>query len=118
MQLQLRLVSYLHCLLALGPGLNLTTTKIVVSHIRYDLLSRLYGTFMELLRRWRGSLHHHRAGCRTVDMMNDAIVTKMLPSLVASGSLSCIDLAQLKLFLAVLIIFPLFCGEPNNGEEN
>ena len=92
-------------------SVTLTTTKIVVSHIRYDLLSRLYALSRTFYGDGdRGSLHTIIVqDTERVDMMSNAIVTKMLPSLVASGSLSLVLIwLNWKLFLAVLIIFPLF----------
>ena len=90
---------------------TLTTTKIVVANIRYDLLSHLYALSRSFYGDGdRGALHATIVqDTERLDMMSNAIVTKMLPSLLAGGSLSAVLIwLNWKLFLVVLVIAPLF----------
>jgi ATP-binding cassette subfamily B protein len=90
---------------------TLTTTKIVVANIRYDLLSHLYALSRSFYGDGdRGALHATIVqNTERLDMMSNAIVTKMLPSLLAGGSLSAVLIwLNWRLFLVVLVIAPLF----------
>jgi ATP-binding cassette subfamily B protein len=92
-------------------SVTLTTTKIVVGNIRYDLLSHLYALSRSFYGDGdRGALHTTIVqDTERLDMMSNAIVTKMLPSLLAGGSLSLVLIwLNWRLFLAVLVIAPLF----------
>ena len=92
-------------------NVTLTTTKVVVANIRFDLLSHLYALSRSFYGDGdRGALHATIVqDTERLDMMSNAIVTKMLPSLLAGGSLSAVLIwLNWKLFLVVLVIAPLF----------
>jgi ATP-binding cassette subfamily B protein len=94
-------------------SVTLATTKIVVSNIRYDLISHLYTLSRSFYGDGdRGALHTTIVqDTERLDMMSNAIVTKMLPSLLAGAALSAVLIwLNWKLFLAVLVIAPLFFG--------
>jgi ATP-binding cassette subfamily B protein len=92
---------------------TLRTTKIAVGNIRYDLVSRLYAlsrTFFSDTD--RGGLHNTIVqDTERVDMMSNAIVSRMLPSLLAGASLSLVLIwLNWKLFLVTLLIAPFLFG--------
>lgn len=93
--------------------ITLRTTKIAVGSIRFDLISRLY----KLSRSFysdtdRGGLHNTIVqDTERVDMMSNAIVSRMLPSLLAGASLSLVLIwLNWKLFLVTLLIAPFLFG--------
>jgi ATP-binding cassette subfamily B protein len=93
--------------------ITLRTTKIAVGGIRYDLVSRLYAlsrTFFSDVD--RGGLHNTIVqDTERVDMMSNAIVSRMLPSLLAGAALSSVLLwLNWKLFLVTLLITPFLFG--------
>jgi ATP-binding cassette subfamily B protein len=93
--------------------ITLRTTKIAVGGIRYDLVSRLYAlsrTFFSDVD--RGGLHNTIVqDTERVDMMSNAIVSRMLPSLLAAAALSLILVwLNWKLFLVTLLITPFLFG--------
>jgi ATP-binding cassette subfamily B protein len=92
---------------------TLRTTKIAVGNIRYDLISRLYAfsrSFYSDID--RGALHNTIVqDTERVDMMSNAIVSRMLPSLLAGASLSLVLIwLNWKLFLVTLLITPFLFG--------
>lgn len=94
-------------------SITLRTTKIAVGSIRYDLISRLYAlsrTFYSDTD--RGGLHTVIVqDTERVDMMSNAIVSRMLPSMLAGASLSLVLIwLNWKLFLVTLLIAPLLFG--------
>jgi ABC-type multidrug transport system fused ATPase/permease subunit len=93
--------------------ITLRTTKIAVGGIRYDLVSRLYAlsrTFFSDVD--RGGLHNTIVqDTERVDMMSNAIVSRMLPSLLAGAALfSVLIWLNWKLFLVTLLITPFIFG--------
>ncbi|MGA9797713.1 MAG: ABC transporter ATP-binding protein [Terriglobales bacterium] len=92
---------------------TLRTTKIAVGNIRYDLVSRLYAlsrTFFSDTD--RGGLHNTIVqDTERVDMMSNAIVSRMLPSLLAGAALSLVLIwLNWKLFLVTMLIAPFLFG--------
>lgn len=90
--------------------ITLNTTKAVVSNIRFDLISRLY----KLSRNFfgdaeRGALHTTIVqDTERVDIMSNALVSRLIPSLVASAALfAALIWVSWRLFLALLIVAPL-----------
>src|SRR5450432_1982970 len=69
---------------------TLRTTKIAVGSIRYDLISRLYALSRSFYSDIdRGGLHNTIVqDTERVDVMSNAIVSRMLPSLLAGTALS------------------------------
>ncbi len=93
--------------------ITLRTTKIAVSSIRYDLVSRLYSfsrSFYSGIE--RGGLHNTIVqDTERVDMMSNAIVSRLLPSLLAGVSLSVVLIwLNWKLFIVTLLITPFLFG--------
>ena len=93
--------------------ITLRTTKIAVGGIRFDLVSRLYAlsrTFFSDVD--RGGLHNTIVqDTERVDMMSNAIVSRMLPSLLAAAALSLILIwLNWRLFLVTLLITPFLFG--------
>ena len=90
--------------------ITLRTTKFAVARIRFDLISRLY----RLSRTFysdadRGGLHTIIVqDTERVDVMSNAIVSRVLPSLMAAIALSCVLIwLNWKLFLVTLLVAPL-----------
>ena len=90
-------------------SVTLRTTKIAVGSIRYDLISRLYA----LSRTFygdadRGALHNTIVqDTERVDMMSNAIVSRVLPSMLAGVALSVVLIwLNWKLFLVTLLVGP------------
>ena len=90
--------------------ITLRTTKFAVARIRFDLISRLY----RLSRTFysdadRGGLHTIIVqDTERVDVMSNAIVSRILPSLMAAIALSCVLIwLNWKLFLVTLLVAPL-----------
>jgi ABC-type multidrug transport system fused ATPase/permease subunit len=84
-----------------------------VAGIRYDLISRLY----ELSRTFygdtdRGALHNTIVqDTERVDMMSNAIVSRVLPSMLTAAALSSVLIwLNWKLFLVTLLIAPFLFG--------
>ncbi len=93
--------------------ITLRTTKIAVGGIRYDLVSRLYALSRSFFSDVdRGGLHNTIVqDTERVDMMSNAIVSRMLPSLLAAAALSLILIwLNWKLFLVTLLITPFLFG--------
>ncbi|MGH9539091.1 MAG: ABC transporter ATP-binding protein [Terriglobales bacterium] len=91
-------------------NLTLKLTKTAVSGIRYDLISRLYTLSRSFYSDTdRGGLHNTIVqDTERVDMMSTAIVSRMVPSLLAGASLSLVLIwLNWKLFLLTLLIAPL-----------
>jgi ATP-binding cassette subfamily B protein len=93
--------------------ITLRTTKIAVGSIRYDLVSRLYAfsrSFYSGIE--RGGLHNTIVqDTERVDMMSNAIVSRLLPSLLAGVSLSVVLIwLNWKLFIVTLLITPFLFG--------
>ena len=94
-------------------NVTVRTTKTVVSNIRYDLVSRLYSlsrTFYSESE--RGSLHNILVqDTERVDMMSNALIARILPSVFAGAALSVLLLwLSWKLFLVTLVVAPLLLG--------
>jgi ATP-binding cassette subfamily B protein len=93
--------------------ITLRTTKVAVARIRFDLLSRLY-----MLSRTfysdgdRGGLHTVIVqDTERVDVMSNAIVSRMLPSFLASIGLSSVLIwLNWKMFLVTMLVAPLLFG--------
>jgi ATP-binding cassette subfamily B protein len=93
--------------------ITLRTTKVAVARIRFDLLSRLY-----LLSRSfysdgdRGGLHTVIVqDTERVDVMSNAIVSRVLPSFLAAVALSCVLIwLNWKMFLVTILVAPLVIG--------
>jgi len=93
--------------------LILETTKIAVANLRYDLISRLYSFSRSFYSDTdRGGLHNTIVqDTERVDVMSNAIVSRIVPSLLASASLSLVLIwLNWKLFLVTLLIAPLLFG--------
>ena len=94
-------------------NITLRTTKIAVARIRYDLLSRLYRLSRSFYSDTdHGGLHNTIVQeTERVDMMSNAIVSRLLPSLLAGGALSLVLIwLSWKLFLVTLLVAPLLLG--------
>jgi ATP-binding cassette subfamily B protein len=94
-------------------SVTLRTTKIAVGSIRFDLLSRLYLLSRSFYSNTEhGGLHNTIVqDTERVDMMSNAIVSRLLPSLLAGAALSLVLIwLSWKLFLVTILIAPLLVG--------
>jgi ATP-binding cassette, subfamily B, bacterial len=94
-------------------SITLKTTKIAVGSIRYDLISRLYRLSRSFYSNSdHGGLHNTIVQeTERVDVMSNAIVSRLLPSLLAGASLSVVLIwLSWKLFLVTLLVAPLLIG--------
>jgi len=94
-------------------SVTLRTTKVAVARIRFDLLSRLYVLSRTFYSDGdRGGLHTVIVqDTERVDVMSNAIVSRVLPSLLAAIALSCVLLwLNWKMFLVTMLVAPLLAG--------
>jgi ABC-type multidrug transport system fused ATPase/permease subunit len=94
-------------------SVTLRTTKVAVARIRLDLLSRLYVLSRTFYSDGdRGGLHTVIVqDTERVDVMSNAIVSRVLPSLLAAIALSGVLLwLNWKMFLVTMLVAPLLAG--------